>query len=199
MWQEKVKYFLERYKRLILIIAAILLILLIVFLSIPWKKKAPAVMVPTSTIIGQELVLDVNAVPDIEVTEEDRAKATITTVAKNFAEIYGTYSNQSNFQNVEGALPLLSSAYRAEMSAFLSGARASYKPSAEYKGVTTVALNIMTESIDNAKGQAIVLVKTQKAESSGSQDTYATKYQDMRVTLVKEGGNWLVDDSEWIK
>lgn len=199
MWQEKIKEFLEKYKRLILLIAAILLILLIVLLSIPWKKKAPAVVAPTSTTIGQELILDKNAAPNIEVTAEDVAKATAQTVAKNFAEIYGTYSNQSNFQNVEGSLPLLSVAYRAEMSAFLASARASYKPAAEYKGVTTVVLNMITESMDDAKGKAVVLVKTQKAESTGAQDTYTTKYQDMRVMLVKESGNWLVDDSEWVK
>lgn len=199
---ERLKYFFQNNKRLLLIIAGILIIILIIIFSIPWgqlfgkKKEAP---VPVVTVPGNELVAEVATMQKSELTAEDKAAASVAVVAKNFAEIYGSYSNQSNYSNLEAVLPLLASRYRAEIADALQNFRASYKPSEIYEGTTTVVLSSATESLNDVAGMATVLVKTQRKISQGTQASYTVKYQDIRLDLIKEGGNWLVDNAKWIQ
>lgn len=182
-----------------MLIVAIFLLLIIVSFSIPWKKKNPPPVVNNNPAVVQRQVFNAATLPKKELTPEESGRASIATVAKNFAEIYGTYSNQSNFQNVESVLPLLSASYRAEMENFLAKARSSYKMATDYKGVTATALNSIVESMDDAKGMATVLVKMQKTEYAGTQANFSTGYQDMRIDLVKQGDIWLVDNYQWVK
>lgn len=198
---DRLKYFFQNNKRLLLVIAGILVIILIVVFSVPWgqlfgkKKEAPA---PAAEVPGKELV-EAAAVQKKELTVEEKAAANIAVTAKNFVEIYGSYSNQSNYSNLEDVLLLLSSRYRAEISAALNNFRASYKPGETYEGTTTVVVSSATESLDGAAGTAAMLVKTQRKISQGTQASYTVKYQDIRLDLIKEAGNWLVDNAKWMQ
>ncbi len=195
---DRIKYFLINNKKLLLIVLAIILILIIVFFSIPRApKKAPA-PAPQASVPGNELVQNTPAVP-AESTPEQKSESSALASASSFAEIYGTYSNQSNYANIENVLPLASSQYRQELSASLASLRASYKPGATYEGTTTVVVNKIAEALNDAAGTAIVLVKTQRKISSGTQANYTVKYQDIRLNLVKEGDGWLVDSAKWIQ
>ena len=98
---------------------------------------------PVLPVAGQELIQSAPA-PVQELTEEDKALANISAIAKSFAEIYGSYSNQSNYSNLEAVLPLLTSRYRPEIASALDNYRASYKPGETYEGATTVALTSRT-------------------------------------------------------
>lgn len=189
---DRLKEFFKKYKKAILLIVAILLILVIIFFVLPAPKQK---VVSEKTIPGAGLV-ETAAAP-AEVSAEDKAKANIAVVAKNFAEIYGSYSNQSNYSNLEGALLLASASYRDALSTTLNQYRLSYQPAVEYQGVTTIAINALVESFNETTGKAVVTVKTQRKESSGMQSNYAVKYQDMRLSLVKEGGFWKVDGASW--
>lgn len=196
---DRIKYFFINNKKLLLIILAVILILIIAFFTIPWgqlgKKKAPA-PAPQALVPGKELVQNAPVVPT-EATPEQKSESNILAAASSFAEIYGTYSNQSNYANIENVLPLASSQYRQELSASLSGLRASYKPGAAYEGTTTVVVNKTVEALNDAAGTATVLLQTQRKISQGTQANYTIKYQGLRLDLVKEGDSWLVDNAKW--
>ena len=190
----RIKEFLKKYKKQILIILAIILLIIIVIFSIPKKPNKPAETIsPTSTtsLIEQPTIIKGT------LTKEEKEGSSASVVAKNFVEIYGSYSNQSNYSNIESTLPLLSSSYKAEMSAFLKKSRASYKLGQTYNGVTSVVINTKVESLDEVRGIATILLKTQKKESVGAQANYIIKYQDIRLNLVKESGKWLVNGAKW--
>lgn len=200
---DRIKYFFQKYKRLLLLIAGILIIILIIIFSIPWGqlfgKKKEAAPTPAAAVPGKELATQAAAIQKKELTAEDKATASVAVVAKNFTEIYGSYSNQSDYSNLEAVLPLLSSRYRAEIAATLNNLRASYKPGATYEGTTTLVVGSATESLNDVAGTATVLVKTQRKISQGTQASYTVKYQDIRLNLIKEAGNWLVDNAKWLQ
>lgn len=195
---DKAREFISKYKRWILIIIAILLIVIIVFFSIPRQPKEAPAPLPQATVTGQELVQNAPPVP-VEATPVQKSESNMLAVAKSFVEIYGTYSNQSNYANIEIVLPLASSRYRAELAATLQNFRASYQPGLSYEGTTTVVLSRNAEKFNDAAGASTVLLKTQKQMSSGAQSNYTIKYQDIRVDLVREGDQWLVDNAKWIQ
>lgn len=196
---DRLKEFIGKYKRWILIIAAVLLLGIIIFFSIPrGEKKQEAAVAPQATVTGQEIAESAPVVP-MEATLAQKSESNMSAAAKSFVEIYGTYSNQSNYVNIEAVLPLASSRYRAELASTLQNFRASYRPGASYEGTTTVVLSKNMEKFNDAAGTATVLLKTQKQVSAGAQSNYTIKYQDIRVDLVKEGDQWLVDGAKWAK
>ncbi|MCG2694103.1 hypothetical protein L6259_02415 [Candidatus Parcubacteria bacterium] len=173
------------------------MILLIIIFSIPWKK-AEKETAPTSTIRGADIAEQPTIVKG-ELTARDKETSSVSIVAKNFVEIYSSYSNQSNYANIEAALSLASIAYKNELQNLLKTSRANYKPGEVYEGVTTVVLSNVTENLDETKGIATLLVKTQRKESQETQANYKIKYQDIRVSLVKESGVWKVSNAKWIE
>jgi hypothetical protein len=193
---ERIKFFLSNNKKIILIGAAVLLIIFFVIFSIPAKKtEKPA---EPAKVPGQEIAA-APSVKKTELTEEDKAKSAISILGKNFAEIYGSYSNQGNYSNIESVLPLSSSKYRIELAQALNNYRASYQPGAKYEGVTTAAMSNALESLDLKTGVASLLVKTQRKFSKDTQSNYTIKYQDIRLDLVKEGELWLVNNAKWLE
>lgn len=194
---DRLKYFFINNKRPLLIAAAVLIVAIIALSFFPFGKKS-AEKTAAPKVNGTAVILNgAREVRPAEATTEEKANAAVFVVAKSFAEIYGTYSNQSNFSNLEGATGLITSNYRTEIESFLRQARANFKPEPAYKGVTTLAINTVVESLDEASGAARVTVKTQRQESGGTATT--VKYQDIKLDLLKEGGRWLVNRAEWVK
>jgi len=190
---EHIKDFFRKYKKLILIILAIILLLIIIIFSIPQKQETETT--PTSTIRGSQL--EQPTIVKGTITKEDKEKSSASVVAKTFTEIYGSYSNQSNYLNLENSLSLLSASFKSEIQSLLTKSRASYASGASYEGVTTVVINITVESLDETTGKATLLLKTQRKESKGTQANFTIKYQDIRLNLVKESSVWLIDGANW--
>ncbi|MBU1180327.1 hypothetical protein KJ885_05265 [Patescibacteria group bacterium] len=190
----RIKEFFQKHKKPILIGLAIILILLIIFFMVPWGQKEEEAA--KSPILGAELAEQPIIVRG-SITQKEQEESSASIVAKNFTEIYGSYSNQSNYANIESSLPLLSASFKARMSAFLKTSRATYVPATEYSGVTVVVIGTTIESMNETAGTATILLKTQRKESVGAQANYTVKYQDIRLTLVKEGGVWLVASAKW--
>src|SRR4030042_1880784 len=95
---------------IILIIAAIIYLLLMFFkepqtiineninqASIP----TPQIITPSTFNVGDSRILaDVEALSNVPLTTEEE-KQNITFIASSFAERFGSYSNQSNYQNFD--------------------------------------------------------------------------------------------------
>lgn len=134
--------------------------------------------------------------PPPTISAEGRARAEAQTLATLFVERYGSYSNQSNFQNLEDLLPLMSESFRAKTEQQLEEMRRTTPPPTEYIGVTTRVLSVAESSYDLSRGAAAFRVSVQKSEVKGTAPPVIT-YPAIDVTLVREGAVWKVSSAVW--
>lgn len=130
------------------------------------------------------------------VVENPDVAASLRAVARTFAERYGSFSNQSNFSNLEDAQSLMTASFQQRAIGLLQG----QLPAAaadSYYGITTIALSAQITSYDPAAGQATVEVSTQRREAKGTTANPRTLYQQLIIQLVESGGSWLVDGATW--
>jgi hypothetical protein len=117
--------------------------------------------------------------------------------AESFAARLGSCSNQSNFDNVSDLKIMMTASMRSWADKYIADNQK--KPySGVYQGVTTQAVTSKVLDFDDAKGKADILVGTQKVSVTGTSSPVTTN-QDITITLVKQNGNWLVDNAVWAK
>lgn len=111
--------------------------------------------------------------------------------ALRFAEIYGSYSSDAPFVNLKLAEDLASSSFRQSLQA----AAATTPTEAGYYSVTTRALSATIDSQTNER--AVVSVDTQREEIFSREGEPQLRYQTIKLTLVKQDDQWLVEAAEW--
>lgn len=135
----------------------------------------------------------VNAAPPL-LTKQPQTQSALTAVAVTFAERWGSYSNQANFENLRDARELMSARMRAAADAQIA---AGAPKNAAFYGVTTRALGAQIITLDAAEANAQVLVSTQRAETTATGD--ALTYVGLLLQLVNTADGWRVDSAEWQK
>lgn len=115
-------------------------------------------------------------------------------ISRSFAERFGSFSNQSNFENVEGLKPFMTPAMRIWADKFISDAAAKMDPGAPYYGITTRTLEVVGKNVQESN--ATVIVKTQRREVKGTASPRVF-YQDLSLTLQKVEGEWRVEKATW--
>jgi multidrug efflux pump subunit AcrB len=151
----------------------------------------PPVIPPNSTTVSA-------TVP--EASQEEKLRSSISRLAAAFAERYGSYSNQGNFENLLDLKSLMTEKMQTETDNFIRQAEISAGDSASYFGVTTKAISVNIVSIDEGAGTAEITVGTQRRESSGSMaNNSAIKYENLELTLWKISGEWKVDAAKWVQ
>jgi len=176
-------------KRLVIIILAILLVLLLAWLLWWWlqtlqgsgqQKLPPAknvvVTTPTTPVIDEPVVLAVPENPQMLV------------VARVFTERFGSYSNQSDYQNIKDSWPLMTGSLRNQFPL------TPVAPTDDYIGIDTRVLKV--EVINQSASQANVLVKTQRSKRTADLQEQIS-YQDLKLDLQKSGDSWLVNQAVW--
>jgi hypothetical protein len=179
---------------------ALLLILIgvIVFLLNSRKPTAtPAAVTPTATSttpISAPIPLAPNPLnpPSAAVTEGRTAAAQM---AELFAERYGSYSNQGDFQNLRDLLPVMTDGYRAKTEAYLATAAAA--DLANYQGVTSLKISTQVHNYDESGGNAVIAVNLQQQKSGVASGTQAVSYRSLSMELKKVGDSWKVDSATW--
>jgi len=181
------------------IIASIVIIVLIIVFGLIWWLGGRGPTTPTNTNQGAEPVrLPVETVnrPPSPVDAPD-VEASLKAIAATFTERYGSFSNQSNFNNLDDLLPLLTVKMRGTIDAMVTAERAQAVADSPYYGITTQALVITITSYDEALGRAEVTVNTQRAESKGTTQNPRVFYQKIDLKLAKSGDSWKVDEARW--
>ena len=113
-------------------------------------------------------------------------------MAELFAERYGSYSNQGDYQNLRDLLPVMTDRYRASTEAFLETTET--VPGQPYEGVTSVKISTDVRSIDEDSAVIAVTLQQEKA-SGGAAPTIG--YRTLRMELMLVGTEWRVDASQW--
>jgi hypothetical protein len=129
-------------------------------------------------------------------TKDQINQFNLTKVAAAFAERLGSYSNQSDYSNITDLKIFMTASMQQWADGFAAKAQKN-NYSGIYQGVTTRAIAVETQNYSDAAGKADILVRTQKAESSGTMDNVTTYYQDILITFIKENDQWLVDNAKW--
>ena len=121
------------------------------------------------------------------------AQAGIEAFARSFVERYGSFSNQSKYENLEDLYPFMTARFQKDTEATVSAARA--KPSGaltEYSGVTTRVMSVKKNSVSGNSAQLIIATQRQNSGTNSG-----ITYQDIELTLLKIEGQWKVDEATW--
>lgn len=135
-----------------------------------------------------------------DISKEDEHKINATDVAKIasvFAERLGSYSNQSNYSNYEDLNIFMTASMRDWALDYVAKMRADNPYDGNYYGITTITINSRVTKFDDNKGEAEIIISTQRREV-GASDGETTSSQDLRLTFVKENNQWLVDGAYWL-
>lgn len=200
----------------IAIIIGLLLIAGIIYLLFFYKPliSGPAVEQPLAQEPGAGLpkqaeppkqpatVQPVSPLKRAEIKQADLAR-----MASAFAERFGSFSNQSDYGNIRDLQIFMTDKMKSWSENYISEARASRGDTSIYYGIVTKSILSQAKQFDSDIGQAEILVKTQRRESTGPlrpsssearvSGNSAAFYQDIIINYLKEGSVWRVDAVYW--
>ncbi len=120
-----------------------------------------------------------------------------TTLATHFAERWGTYSSENNYQNIEDLLDLMTDPMRAYAEQLISTGRRNTTNTPGAAPFLTMQTIVRSVSQVNASDtQAEYVITTQRIEKTDSSERIY--YQDLRIVLLKIGTSWKVDQARWL-
>lgn len=134
--------------------------------------------------------------PAVTPRVETRGTTDALALARSFAERFGSFSNQSNFENIRELTSLMTPLMRLTSDRLVADARAKTTPNAPYYGITTRALASRVTAMDDGTGVADIVVSTQRREVK-DRATPRVFYQDLALTLKRVEGEWRVERAEW--
>lgn len=194
-------------RKIIVIILIIVVVVVAAGIFLLTKKKPNDFYVINTNLDNTNLNTNINQLSNQtptstlvipQVSEEDKLKAQLERLSTSFVERYGSYSNQSDFENLEDLLPFMSQSFSQWAEDFVSLQRANRQESAIYYGLTTRALNSETIEFAPENGLIKVKVSTQRQEVVGSAVNSKVYYQDAEVELIKENDIWKVSRITWL-
>lgn len=118
-------------------------------------------------------------------------------IAMSFVERYGSYSNQSDFGNLENLYPFMTDAFATSTRATVAAERRKGTDNSVYYGLTTRATAFTVGSFDEQAGTATMTVTTARQESVGSSADVRRYDQDAIVTMTNVDGAWKVSGLTW--
>lgn len=114
-----------------------------------------------------------------------------------FAERYGSYSNQTNFGNLESLYVFMTSSFAKSTRDFVEAERKKGRDTSIYYGISTRVTSITTRSIDERRSQSSFLVQTLRKETIGATHNIQTFQEAILIDLKRDGGAWKVNDAVW--
>jgi hypothetical protein len=177
-------------KKLEVIAAVAILILLLVLIFLFLRKPK------TEVVVEEVPVEQIQVMPDIDPADIPAPGAVSAgTVTRIFVERFGSYSSESDFANVDDIMSLATPSYQTELDSLVAGYRRQFDEDAGYTGISTIVIGM--KSLSESDTATTFLVTTQREESVGTPGDTTLRYQDVEVSLVKSGDEWLVNDLIW--
>ncbi len=129
-------------------------------------------------------------------SDQEILEQRLVSSAGQFAERFGTYSNQADFQNLVDLYPLMTASMREATERTIAQARSAGGGGDGYVGVTTRAVSTTLASLDATGGRATVTVAAQRSTQSGD-DQPTVDYRTLTLAFRRSGDLWLVDSATW--
>lgn len=189
-----------RRRAILIVILALLLLGLIIFAVVyfwPKSEVQPVVPAPAATTSVQASPPPAPVANPLNSTAAAAPSGSTAAVqmAELFAERYGSYSNQGDFQNLTDLLPIMTASYRAKTEAYLASASSS--DATTYQGVTSVKISTQVRSYSASAGTASIAVMLQQQKTTGTSVTAAISYRSLLMKLKLVGKEWRVDSADW--
>ncbi|MFA6272358.1 MAG: hypothetical protein WC693_04640 [Patescibacteria group bacterium] len=118
-------------------------------------------------------------------------------IARNFAERFGSYSSDSNFENITKLGIYMSTSLKKWAENYVAEQQAKTSPDDAYYGVTTRALSITTDLINEDAGKAEFTVSTQRNQTKLNEDSEII-YQNIKLKFILENNEWKVNEADWL-
>lgn len=189
----------KRNKIIIISLIVLAIAALVAFIVWLFFGNQPEPVVPENpSEINVPVVLPGSSSSKSEVLAEPTAEnldVSLRSLAASFAERFGSYSNQGNFNNLEDLRGLMTLRMDAWADNYIANQKSLVVQG--YYGVTTVAVSSKITDLNDEVGQATVIVSTQKQETKGTTANPRVTYQDIEIELVKTEQGWKVDAVAW--
>ncbi|MDD3711594.1 MAG: hypothetical protein PHP37_03285 [Patescibacteria group bacterium] len=118
-------------------------------------------------------------------------------IARSFVERFGSYSNQSDYGNIDDLKMFMTAKMKLWADEYVSDLKSEDLDQDKFYGIITKAL-IEPEvlNFDLASSKVDLMVATQREETTDSQNKRVFS-QNIKISFVKENGEWLVDGAFW--
>ena len=134
-----------------------------------------------------------NEVEEVNETEQ----VSVLLIAESFAERFGSYSNQSDYQNLDDLEIFMTESMNTWVESYKEDLKKQNPDINIYYAVETKAISNQVRVLDEEKGEAELLIKTQRQEFENDITNPAIFYQDILLKLVKADGQWKVQGAYW--
>jgi hypothetical protein len=203
----------ENRKKLGILIIVVGLLIIAAIIYFIFIKKPQEAALPTEPTASSTVQLPEPDSSDItpsdkprnyqqyDISKEAEHTTNANDVAKlsaSFAERLGSFSNESNYRNFEDLNIFMTASMRDWADEYVEKMRAENPYNGTYYGITTKAISTEVKSFNEAQGNAEVTIVTQRREVKldGGENNYQ---QTLRLTFLKQNGQWLVDGAYWEK
>ena len=180
-------------QKILLIIVVILVVAGLIFLVVSGPKEDEEPGGPDQTAEdGSPQIENGKEVEPagVEISPEEQLKRTLSSRARSFTARYGSFSSDSNFQNLYELKSKMTPSFWQEKEVYIKEA----EPVATFYGISTKALSIKLIEFDpETKTEFLVSCQCQETRDSAQK----VIYQDIKIVFVKVGDNWLVDNAQW--
>lgn len=124
-------------------------------------------------------------------------QAELEQIAYSFAERFGSYSNQSTYQNMLDLKTVMTSKMSSWVDNYVQDQITSKKDTSTYSGITTKTVSVKLLNYKEGDTKAIAEVSTQRREATGNNNNASSYGQILKITFLKEGKDWKVDEARW--
>lgn len=118
-----------------------------------------------------------------------------STVARIFVERIGSYSSESDYQNVNDVQSMVTPELAIKLTKDAEKARAQSPANGGYYGVSTAYVG--SKVTEESETSITLLAQTQREESFGSPGNSEVRYQTIELTLVLQEDAWKVSAYTW--
>ncbi len=133
-------------------------------------------------------------VPKID--EATKAKIDLQRTADFFIERYGSYSNQSDYENITELKPFMTRQMQVWADNFVKKSKMEQDKNGLYHGFSTKVLNSEIESSDYQ--QTVIKANCQRQESIGDTSVKKIYYQEAEIIFLSENGEWKANSIKWL-
>lgn len=198
----------KKIGKVLIVVLFVLILLFVYFVFLGGKKKNPFSKpeIKTEEKTDEEKFIEMKEDAESKIiytfdeelernrewSEDDFKK-----MAAAFAERFGSYSNHSNYENIVQSKEFMTKKMRSWADSYLVELENNSEYSGEYYGMTSkVFVSPQIDNFNPKSGQVSVLVSVQRFETKGVSEERVFN-QDIKISYVKEGGEWLVDEASW--
>jgi len=124
-------------------------------------------------------------------------KQNVLFVASSFVERFGSYSNQSNYKNLDELNVFMTASMQNWIIRYKEDLKKQNPDINTYYALETKAISTQVRSLDEKAGRGEILVKTQRQEFKNSITNPRIFYQDILLNLVKVDNQWKINGAYW--